>query len=103
MKSIQIVCPVFREEEVILEFHERLRTAIAPLRGCYVLSFLYVMDPSPDRTESILQQLAAADPEVDVLVMSRRFGHQAVEAVAEAGYGGFAADLVVGGLLFHRI
>ena len=28
MKSLQILCPVFREEEVILEFHARLRAAV---------------------------------------------------------------------------
>lgn len=77
MKHIQILCPVYREEEVILQFHERLRVAVAPLRANYELSFLYVMDPAPDTTESILGQLAVRDDEVEVLVMARRFGHQA--------------------------
>ncbi|WP_162348911.1 glycosyltransferase family 2 protein [Pseudoxanthomonas gei] len=92
MKSIQIVCPVFREEEVILSFHERLREAVIPLRARYTVSFLYVMDPSPDLTESILQQLAAADPEVEVMVMSRRFGHQ---AALIAGIDACRADAIV--------
>ena len=77
MKSLQILCPVFREEEVILEFHARLRAAVAALGERYRLSFVYAMDPSPDRTEAILLALAQRDPDVRVLVMSRRFGHQA--------------------------
>ncbi|MGH8061491.1 MAG: glycosyltransferase family 2 protein [Pseudoxanthomonas sp.] len=92
MKSIQIVCPVFREEEVILVFHERLRAAVAPLRQRYAFSFLYVMDPAPDLTESILKQLSVADSEVDVMVMSRRFGHQ---AALIAGIDACEADAVI--------
>lgn len=77
MKSLQILCPVFREEEVILEFHRRLREAVAPLHGAYALSFVYAVDPASDGTEAILLDLAARESEVRVLVMSRRFGHQA--------------------------
>lgn len=92
MKHIQILCPVYREEEVILQFHERLRAAVAPLRATYELSFLYVMDPAPDRTESILGQLAAEDEEVQVLVMARRFGHQ---AALIAGMDSSTADALI--------
>lgn len=77
MKTLQILCPVFKEEEVILEFHARLRAAVAALGERYRVSFVYAMDPSPDRTEAILLELAERDPDVRVLVMSRRFGHQA--------------------------
>ncbi|ALN93114.1 glycosyltransferase family 2 protein [Lysobacter gummosus] len=77
MKSLQILCPVFREEEIILEFHERLREAVRPLRERYSIAVTYALDPAPDRTEEILLALAERDPEVRVLVMSRRFGHQA--------------------------
>lgn len=77
MKKLQILCPVFREEEVILEFHVRLKAAVAGLRDRYTVSYIYAVDPSNDRTEEILMGLAAREPEVRVLVMSRRFGHQA--------------------------
>ncbi|HEY5805342.1 MAG TPA: glycosyltransferase family 2 protein [Lysobacter sp.] len=76
MKSLQVLCPVFREEEVILEFHARLLGALATLRDRYRVSFIYAVDPASDRTEEILLQLAERDPDVRVLVMSRRFGHQ---------------------------
>jgi dolichol-phosphate mannosyltransferase len=77
VKSLQILCPVFREEEVILEFHQRLQGAVAALRDRYRVSYLYAVDPASDRTEEILLQLAAREPDVRVLIMSRRFGHQA--------------------------
>lgn len=77
MKTIQILCPVFREEEVILEFHARLRAAVEPLTERYAISYVYSVDPGNDRTEEILFALAEREPEVRVIVMSRRFGHMA--------------------------
>lgn len=76
MKCIDVLCPVFREEEALLGFHERLRAALVPLRERFGFRFLYVMDPFPDSTERVLRDLASRDMEVEVLVMSRRFGHQ---------------------------
>jgi len=77
MKKIEILCPVFREEEVILEFHQRLASALLPLRERYRVGIIYAVDPASDGTEDVLFKLAESDPEVRVLVMSRRFGHQA--------------------------
>jgi dolichol-phosphate mannosyltransferase len=76
-KSIDILCPVFREEEVIGAFHTELTRAIETLAEQYSVSILYVVDPSHDRTETILADISARDPRVQVLVMSRRFGQQA--------------------------
>jgi len=76
MKKIQILCPVYKEEG-ILEFHGQLVAAIAPLKKHYSVSHLYVVDPSTDSTESLLASLATHEREVEVVVMSRRFGHQA--------------------------
>ncbi len=77
MKRIQILCPVFREEAGIAEFHAKLVAATRPLLSLYALSYMYVVDPAGDRSEAILGALAAREPDVEVLVMSRRFGHQA--------------------------
>ncbi|MBV9521431.1 MAG: glycosyltransferase family 2 protein, partial [Alphaproteobacteria bacterium] len=43
----------------------------------YRIRILYAVDPSPDRTELVLRDISARDPRVSVIVMSRRFGHQA--------------------------
>jgi len=77
MQTIDVICPVFREEDVIELFHDRLSAALEPLSKRYDFHVIYVLDPSPDGTESLLAGIAARDPRVDVLVMSRRFGHQA--------------------------
>ena len=77
MKKIQILCPVYKEEEGIVEFHEQLVRVLEPTRQSYRISYLYAVDPSTDRTEQVLAELAASRPDVEILVMSRRFGHQA--------------------------
>src|ERR1700721_1918740 len=77
MPSLDIVCPVFREEEIIALFHHQLSAALEPLAQRYRVRIIYVLDPSPDRREALLCSISAADPRVEVLVMSRRFGHQA--------------------------
>jgi polyisoprenyl-phosphate glycosyltransferase len=74
---LSIVCPIFREAETIDAFHAALDTALAPVRSRYRIEILYVVDPAKDDTEDRLTRIAAASPEVGVLVMSRRFGHQA--------------------------
>ena len=74
---LSIVCPVYREAETIQHFHAALDTALKPLRERYRIEILYVVDPSTDDSESRLDRVAAANPEVGVIVMSRRFGHQA--------------------------
>jgi len=74
---IDVICPVFREEAAIATFHQALVDATAGLSAEYGLRYIYVVDPSSDRSEEILQGLADADSRITVIVMSRRFGHQA--------------------------
>jgi len=76
MKTIDVICPVFREEEVIESFNEALGETLNGLAARYTARILYVVDPSPDRTEAKLLELSRHDPRIEVLVMSRRFGHQ---------------------------
>lgn len=92
MKSLQVLCPVFHEEDGILMFHERLVRVVGSLRSRYKITIRYVVDPAGDRTEDILLALASTDPEVDVLVMSRRFGHQ---AALMAGIDACEADALI--------
>ena len=77
MPNIAIVCPVYQEEEVILDFHARLKSALTALPAQYRIKIIYVVDPSSDRTEQLLAQLTEQEVDVTVLVLSRRFGHQA--------------------------
>jgi dolichol-phosphate mannosyltransferase len=77
MMNIDVICPVFREEESIVTFHNTLLEAIAPLAADYSFRFIYVVDPSPDKSEALLCDLGTRDSRISVIVMSRRFGHQA--------------------------
>ena len=86
MRSLDIVCPAYREEEMIGLFHRQLAAALEPLDRRYRIRIIYVVDPSTDRTELLLRSISAADRRVEVIVMSRRFGHQAA-LIAGIDYG----------------
>lgn len=75
-KMITIVCPVFNEEGNIQPFHERVQSAIAPLRATYDFEILFTDNHSTDRTFAVLRELAAKDSAVRVLRFSRNFGYQ---------------------------
>ena len=76
MKTIDIICPVFQEEETIHLFHTQLSSVADELSSRYSCCIFYVVDPSRDRTEAILRDICSSDSRVELLVMSRRFGHQ---------------------------
>jgi glycosyltransferase involved in cell wall biosynthesis len=76
MTILDVVCPVYREEEVIASFHASLAQTLDALPDNYTVHITYVVDPSPDGTENVLASIAQADPRVEILTMSRRFGHQ---------------------------
>ena len=91
-RRLDVVCPVFREEEAIGLFHAELAAALDRLAGRYDCRVIYVLDPSPDGTEQRLAEISAADPRVLTIVLSRRFGHQ---AALIAGLESSDADAVV--------
>jgi polyisoprenyl-phosphate glycosyltransferase len=72
-KLLSVVAPVYDEQELIQEFVSRTCAAVAPLHFELVL----VNDGSSDRTPELLDQIAASDPRVRVIHLSRNFGHQA--------------------------
>lgn len=74
-KLLTVVVPCYNEEAVIHETHRRLTEVLRRLPDLdYEL--VYVDDGSRDGTQSILRALAAADPCVRALLLSRNFGHQ---------------------------
>lgn len=92
MRTLTVICPVYNEEVVILEFDAELRRALATLQGRWSSSVLYVVDRGSDRSLKLLRTLAAAHPEVRVLALSSRFGQQ---AALLAGLDHSDADAVV--------
>jgi glycosyltransferase involved in cell wall biosynthesis len=76
MKTIDIVLPVFNEEEVITDFHATLCAELDSLTNRYRFQIIYVVDRCADRSFTILKSLAERSPNMIVLHLSRRFGHQ---------------------------
>jgi polyisoprenyl-phosphate glycosyltransferase len=70
---LSVVAPVYDEEELVEEFVRRTCAAVAD----YTFELLLVNDGSSDSTPELLDRLAAADPRVRVIHLSRNFGHQA--------------------------
>ena len=75
--TIAVVVPLYNEEQVVAEFHRRLMDVLTPLRRQHDVSIYYVDDGSVDHTGAELAKLAADDPDITVLELSRNFGHQA--------------------------
>jgi polyisoprenyl-phosphate glycosyltransferase len=69
---VSVVAPVYNEDATIDEFYARVCSALAALPFELVL----VDDGSTDGTPMKLEALAAGDPRVHVVYLSRNFGHQ---------------------------
>ena len=69
---LSVVAPVYNEEALLEQFHERVSTALDGLHYELVL----VDDGSSDGTPLQLERLAASDSRVHVVYLSRNFGHQ---------------------------
>jgi glycosyltransferase involved in cell wall biosynthesis len=71
---ISIVIPAYNEEDGITELYRRIVTASPSWDDDFEI--LIVDDGSRDRTVEICERIAASDPRLKVLVLSRNFGHQ---------------------------
>src|SRR6202453_1193709 len=70
---LSVVAPVYNEELLGEQFVEITRSAIAD----YEFELILVNDGSSDRPPELLDRIAATDPRVRVVHLSRNFGHQA--------------------------
>ncbi|RST12846.1 glycosyltransferase [Streptomyces sp. WAC05374] len=91
---ISIVVPCFNEEEIIGRFHDHVATELESLAVEFSAEFelVYVDDGSHDRTLSLLEGIAAADPRTRYVSFSRNFGK---EAAMLAGLQHAGGDAVV--------
>jgi glycosyltransferase involved in cell wall biosynthesis len=74
--TIDIILPVYDEEEGLPIFHAALSSVMASLSQCHTFRILYVLDRCRDHSLAVLKDIATRDPRVTVLHLSRRFGHQ---------------------------
>src|SRR3984893_18934898 len=74
--TIDIILPVYDEEEGLPIFHASLSGVMASLSQCHTFRIMYVLDRCRDNSLAVLTDIAARDPRVTVLHLSRRFGHQ---------------------------
>jgi dolichol-phosphate mannosyltransferase len=72
LKLLSVVAPMLDEREVAREFHRRVGAALAGIP----YELIVVDDGSTDGTSELLDELAAQDPRLRVVHLSRTFGHQ---------------------------
>jgi glycosyltransferase involved in cell wall biosynthesis len=78
--TFSVALPVYNEEGILDQLHALLTKACSEVDDDYEI--LYIDDGSRDRTAEILAGLAADDPHVTVVTLSRNFGHPAALAAA---------------------
>jgi polyisoprenyl-phosphate glycosyltransferase len=71
---LSVVAPCYNEEQSVPEFHRRVSGVCRQITDSHEI--VLVDDGSHDRTWAILQELAAADPHVIAVKLSRNHGHQ---------------------------
>ncbi len=73
--DLSIVVPVYKEEASIAPFLQRTEAVMRGMGVTYEV--IFALDPSPDRTEQVIQQAINENPCVRLVVFSRRFGQPA--------------------------
>ena len=74
--KLDIVIPIYNEEENLGELKRRLGETCSRIDGCD-WQVIYVNDGSRDRSLPIMLEQHRTDPKFTVLELSRNFGHQA--------------------------
>jgi polyisoprenyl-phosphate glycosyltransferase len=91
-KHVTILTPCFNEEDNVRPLYEAVKRVFAGLPQ-YTYEHLFIDNASKDRTVPILKEIAAADPNVKIIVNARNFGqvrspyHALLQATGDAVIG----------------
>ncbi len=88
--QIDLVIPVYNEVESLSKTHADLRLVVDSLPHAF--RFIYVDDGSNDGTADTLREISENDQRVDVLTLSRNFGHQ---SALTAGMDASTGDVMI--------
>jgi polyisoprenyl-phosphate glycosyltransferase len=73
---VSVVCPMFREEATVEQFHARLAAALEGVSPPVRYEAIYVDDGSDDASAEKVRGLSSDDDRVKLVQLSRNFGHQ---------------------------
>ncbi len=73
--ELEVVIPLFNEQDVIIPLHERLRSSCQSLNIAYKL--IYVSDGCRDETVTRLKDCLVANDNIQIIELSRNFGQPA--------------------------
>ena len=73
---VSVVCPMFREEATVEQFHARLAAALEGVSPPVRYEAIYVDDGSDDASAEKVRGLSRDDDRVKLVQLSRNFGHQ---------------------------
>ena len=90
MPRLSLVVPMYNEQEMTRLFFEKTLPLVQQCTDDY--EFIFVNDGSRDHTLANLKELAAQNPRVKVLSLSRNFGK---EAAVTAGLEVSSGDAVI--------
>lgn len=87
---IEIVIPIFNEEQNLQELFEQISSEFSKLSYSYLINF--IDDSSTDGSWDIIKKLSKEHKEVKGLQLSRNFGHQ---SAIDAGVSNFSSDALI--------
>lgn len=87
---LSVVIPLLNERDNLGPLHARLHDALSALN--IEIELIFIDDGSTDGSAQTIRELAAKDPQVRGLILSRNFGH---EAASTAGLDAATGDAVV--------
>jgi glycosyltransferase involved in cell wall biosynthesis len=73
--ELSIIVPVYKEEANIRPFLQRTEAVMAKMGASYEI--IFSLDPSPDNSEGVILEEINRNPNIKLLVFSRRFGQPA--------------------------